>query len=188
MTYRIFDGVAVSMEAYLNGKARVPVRFWEPVTDRELHVDQLDPRAATQRRRVLKQLEIKGISSEGLNEAENHLNGLASSAMDPKEKPDTGSPPAATLQSEARKPDPTASWEQWKSLASLPSILPQVIRTVGHLGVAGAGRLVATLYLALVSRLLKRPVSIAIRGRRLLASPIRWNKPFGSFRPKPTTL
>lgn len=158
---RIFDGTTLSLEAYLNGKARVPVRFWEPMTDRELLVDRLDPRAATQRQRVLKQLERRGVAPEGLVEAEAHLEELASAAMDNEDKPAT---PPATLQPGAKEPDLTATWERCKSLASLPSILPYVIRTVGRLGVAGAGRLVATLYLALVSRLLKRPVSIAIKG------------------------
>src|SRR4051812_41866908 len=95
---RIFAGATVSLEAYLNGKTRAQVRFWEPTTDRELLVDQLDPRAASQRRRVLTELESKGVSPEGLGEARVHLEVLASAAMDHERSSAVPPGPTATLQ------------------------------------------------------------------------------------------
>lgn len=60
----------------------------------------------------------------------------------------------------------SAAWELCRELAVSPDILSRVAGTVAALGVAGEGRAVRLLYLAVVSRLLVqgRPVSIALKG------------------------
>lgn len=57
-----------------------------------------------------------------------------------------------------------AAWEACQDLARDPAILPRAAETVAALGVAGEQTAVALVFLAMVSRLLPRPVSLAVKG------------------------
>lgn len=55
-------------------------------------------------------------------------------------------------------------WEQCRDLAVQPDILPLFLRDLKALGVVGEERTVQLVYLAMTSRILDRPVSVAIKG------------------------
>jgi hypothetical protein len=57
-----------------------------------------------------------------------------------------------------------AAWKACRDLAREPDILTRAAETVAALGVAGECSAVKLVFLALVSRLLPRPVSVAIKG------------------------
>jgi DNA-binding transcriptional ArsR family regulator len=56
------------------------------------------------------------------------------------------------------------AWERSSELAKAPNILERFAEELAHSGVAGESRIAKLLYLALTSRLLERPVSIALKG------------------------
>jgi hypothetical protein len=56
------------------------------------------------------------------------------------------------------------AWEQCKELAKAPNILERFAAELAQSGVAGESRIAKLLYLAVTSRLLQRPVSIALKG------------------------
>lgn len=59
------------------------------------------------------------------------------------------------------------SWEAWgacRDLVIVPNILERFAGDLAHSGVAGESRVAKLLYLAVTSRLLQRPVSIAVKG------------------------
>jgi hypothetical protein len=56
------------------------------------------------------------------------------------------------------------AWEQCKALAKAPNILERFAAELAKSGVAGESRLAKLLYLAVTSRLLEKPVSIALKG------------------------
>jgi hypothetical protein len=56
------------------------------------------------------------------------------------------------------------AWERCRLLAQEPDILGRFAVELARSGVAGESRIVKLLYLALTSRLLDRPVSIALKG------------------------
>lgn len=56
------------------------------------------------------------------------------------------------------------AWEKCKALACAPRILECLAATMEAAGVVGESRVVRLLYLALTSRLLDKPVSVAIKG------------------------
>src|SRR5215208_3640140 len=56
------------------------------------------------------------------------------------------------------------AWERSSELAKAPNILERFAEELAHSGVAGESRIAKLLYLALTSRLLQRPVSIALKG------------------------
>jgi hypothetical protein len=72
-------------------------------------------------------------------------------------------PLAAELHQETTE-EAAAAWERCRELAALPRILDHFIASLHSRGVAGEDRLCKLLYLALVSRRLKRPVSVAVKG------------------------
>lgn len=67
---------------------------------------------------------------------------------------------------EARQRDAAASgaWAQCQALAMQPDILSELDRSLDRCGVAGERRAAQLLYLAVTSRLLDRPVSVAVKG------------------------
>jgi hypothetical protein len=67
------------------------------------------------------------------------------------------------LDAEAHEETETA-WEACADLARGPNILPCMADTVAALGVAGERTAVELVFLAMVSRLLPRPVSLAVKG------------------------
>jgi MarR family len=56
------------------------------------------------------------------------------------------------------------AWERSSELAKVPNILRRFAEELARSGVAGESRIAKLLYLALTSRLLERPVSIALKG------------------------
>jgi DNA-binding transcriptional ArsR family regulator len=65
----------------------------------------------------------------------------------------------AEAESSSRK-----AWEQCKKIAKAPNILERFAAELAQSGVAGESRIAKLLYLAVTSRLLQRPVSIALKG------------------------
>ena len=56
------------------------------------------------------------------------------------------------------------AWGACKDLIPIPNILQRFVRDLARSGVAGESRVAKLLYLAVTSRLLQRPVSIAVKG------------------------
>src|SRR5215207_6612489 len=56
------------------------------------------------------------------------------------------------------------AWKHCSELAKAPNILERFAAELAHSGVAGEARIAKLLYLAVTSRLLQRPVSIALKG------------------------
>ncbi len=56
------------------------------------------------------------------------------------------------------------AWEACKALAEEPDILEQFAKELACLGVAGEAKIAKLLYLVLTSRLLERPISVALKG------------------------
>lgn len=65
----------------------------------------------------------------------------------------------AEREAEARK-----AWAACKDLVLVPNILARFARDLARSGVAGESRVAKLLYLAVTSRLLSRPVSVAVKG------------------------
>ena len=59
---------------------------------------------------------------------------------------------------------PQEAWEHCSELAKAPNILERFAAELAQSGVAGEARIAKLLYLAVTSRLLERPVSIALKG------------------------
>lgn len=68
---------------------------------------------------------------------------------------------AAQQEAEAERRD---AWRECEQLATLPRILDRVAEEISKRGVAGETRNAKLLYLCLTSRLLARPVSVAVKG------------------------
>ena len=75
-----------------------------------------------------------------------------------------GALPWAAAQADAEVERRENAWAQCSQLAQLPSILDEFDRDLSRVGVVGERLGARLIYLALVSRLLKRPVSIAVKG------------------------
>jgi hypothetical protein len=56
------------------------------------------------------------------------------------------------------------AWEACRELAQEPDVLGRFAEELAHSGVAGESRIAKLLYLAVTSRLLERPVSVALKG------------------------
>jgi hypothetical protein len=72
--------------------------------------------------------------------------------------------PWVELEREQAEATSHEAWEQCKELAKAPNILERFAAELAQSGVAGEARIAKLLYLALTSRLLVRPVSIALKG------------------------
>jgi hypothetical protein len=72
--------------------------------------------------------------------------------------------PWIELEKAAAKAASRESWEQCHELAKEPDILGRFTEELARSGVAGESRIAKLLYLAVTSRLLERPVSIALKG------------------------
>lgn len=72
--------------------------------------------------------------------------------------------PWSSLQAEIAERKQEAHWTECSSLACKPDILFEFDRALDELGLAGERRAAKIIFLALVSRLLDRPVSVAVKG------------------------
>jgi hypothetical protein len=75
-----------------------------------------------------------------------------------------GALPWVAAQAEASVIERSDAWEQCSELARSPSILDEFARELGRIGVVGERRGAKLIYLAATSRLLERPVSVAVKG------------------------
>jgi hypothetical protein len=72
--------------------------------------------------------------------------------------------PWTAVQAEAKEEERDAAWNLCAELAGSPSILAEFDRELSRIGVVGERRGAKLIYLALTSRLLDRPVSVAVKG------------------------
>jgi hypothetical protein len=72
--------------------------------------------------------------------------------------------PWVELEREQAEATSHETWEQCKELANAPNILERFAVELARSGVAGEARIAKLLYLAVTSRLLEKPVSIALKG------------------------
>src|SRR5215207_4265266 len=72
--------------------------------------------------------------------------------------------PCVELEREEAQATSQEAWERCKELANAPNILERFAAELAQSGVAGEARIAKLLYLAVTSRLLQRPVSIALKG------------------------
>jgi DNA-binding transcriptional ArsR family regulator len=72
--------------------------------------------------------------------------------------------PWIELEREQAEATSQEAWEHCSELATAPNILERFAAELAKSGVAGESRLVKLLYLAVTSRLLEKPVSIALKG------------------------
>jgi hypothetical protein len=68
------------------------------------------------------------------------------------------------IEAETKQIQAIAAWETCRTLAESANILEQFIKELNRQGVVGEGRNAQILYLALTSRRLDRPVSVAVKG------------------------
>jgi DNA-binding transcriptional ArsR family regulator len=72
--------------------------------------------------------------------------------------------PWVELEREQAEATSHEAWEKCKELAKAPNILERFAAELAQSGVAGESRIAKLLYLAVTSRLLEKPVSIALKG------------------------
>jgi len=72
--------------------------------------------------------------------------------------------PWVELEREQAKAASQEAWEHCNELAKAPNILERFAAELAQSGVAGESRIAKLLYLAVTSRLLQRPVSVALKG------------------------
>ncbi|MFO1320316.1 MAG: PriCT-2 domain-containing protein [Burkholderiales bacterium] len=72
--------------------------------------------------------------------------------------------PFTTLQAKERTEASAHAWARCRELAERPNLLSDFARAYQDAGAVGESRLARTLYLALTSRFLPRPVSVALKG------------------------
>ena len=75
-----------------------------------------------------------------------------------------GATPYTDVEQQERAQHEANAWARCAFLARQPDILSEFARTVAASGVAGAERIVKALYLAVTSRMLARPISMALKG------------------------
>jgi hypothetical protein len=72
--------------------------------------------------------------------------------------------PAVDVAREEGEAKAALAWEQCEALAKEPNILERFVKAMHQLGAVGEDRASQLIYLALVSRLLDRPVSVVVKG------------------------
>ena len=157
-----FNGETLSLEATLNGQKRLEVRFWRPKTDAVVWADTLNPVSGAERDRVLERLPV-----DCRPEAEGHLLALADAVVAHRQNSAGSIPPnePTTAQPSATSDETREELEaRCRDLTGLPNILDRVAEVIREAGVVESDRQVKLIYLALTSRLLARPVSLAVKG------------------------
>ena len=72
--------------------------------------------------------------------------------------------PGRRSRPKANAEERTEAWEKCRGLAGKPNILDEFASDLSRIGVVGERRAAKLLYLAVTSRLLDRPVSVAVKG------------------------
>ena len=155
-TLRSRHGKAVSVEVTANGRRRVDVRCWRPETDELLYADCLDLVLSTARDRLIAKL-----PEDCREEARIFLLSLADEVIVTRQGETL---PGSSVGSSQADDQPAADWEACKPLASDPHILDRFSESLQRLGLVGEDRVARLVFLGTVSRLLERPVSIAVKG------------------------
>jgi hypothetical protein len=75
-----------------------------------------------------------------------------------------GAIPWTAVEAEANAAERTEAWEKCGGLARRPNILEEFASELSGIGVVGERRAAKLIYLAVTSRLLDRPVSVAVKG------------------------
>ncbi len=75
-----------------------------------------------------------------------------------------GATPWTSVEAETNAGERKEAWEKCSSLANKPNILDEFSDALSGIGVVGERRAAKLLYLAVTSRLLDRPVSVAVKG------------------------
>ena len=75
-----------------------------------------------------------------------------------------GALPWTAVEEEHQAEQRTEAWDQCADLARSPSILAELDKDLSRVGLVGERRVGKLVYLAVVSRLLDRPVSVAVKG------------------------
>jgi hypothetical protein len=75
-----------------------------------------------------------------------------------------GATPWTTVEAEANAAERTEAWEKCNGLACKTDILKEFADELSAIGVVGERRAAKLIYLAVTSRLLERPVSVAVKG------------------------
>jgi hypothetical protein len=141
--------------AYLDGIEKV-YAIVEPDGGGEAFREKLSACASVRERLRFVKLGEKDPSALHLSDPDRFLDNLR--AAFGRTKPWTDE---ARAEEEAHARD---TWEACEELAREKSILDRFAGTLRHSGVAGESRVAKLLYLAVTSRLLERPVSVAVKG------------------------
>jgi hypothetical protein len=141
---------------YLDGIEKIYV-IVEPDKGGEAFRDKLATTAAIRDRIYLVELgEHKDASGLYLSDREGFKDNLKATLKDATSLAEVLE---AERQAEVRK-----AWAECEDLVLVPNILDRFARDLARAGVAGESRLAKLLYLAVTSRLLEKPVSIAMKG------------------------
>lgn len=87
------------------------------------------------------------------------------------------------LETAERQRQASSAWKACAALASEPDILATFARTLASAGVAGEERTIKLLYLAVTSRFLARPVSLALKGPSSAGKSYTTERVLGFFPP-----
>lgn len=138
--------------------AGIPVIYVVDESDRggEALLAKLATSALVDRVRVVNLAPFKDPSALHCDAPEHFLEGWRAAMQ--------GAQPLADSLDAASRAEAEAVWEACADLARDPDILARVAETVAALGVTGEREAVRLVYLAVVSRLLPRPVSVAVKG------------------------
>jgi hypothetical protein len=156
----IRDGELVSIEVAMNGRRKLDIRFWNPETDETIWVDRADIVAASQRERLIRQL-----PPERQVEGAAHLMSLANDVAARRQQRVTPASPdgTANLQTQPLEEAPETTAVR-QAMAHTPRLLERFAEDLARLGVVGEDRTAKLIFLAVTSRLLERPVSVAVKG------------------------
>jgi hypothetical protein len=153
----IREGEHLSVELHPNGRAKVPITIWRRGTEDTVVVDAVDVVSASARARFVEEL-----PEDVRVEAAKLLTQIAIEVMRHRVSAEAGEESVREHQPPAISPD------ELRRLAApvleAPSVLDLVGRYARQAGYAGDGTPVLLVYLGLTSRLLERPINLAITG------------------------
>jgi hypothetical protein len=155
---RVRNGATVSIETTANGKRHVDLRAWCPITDDVLAAERIELVSTTARERLVARLP-EHCRVEAAAELLSLADELIVARQDPPRDPATR-PLALERSAEER----AADWTTCRPLAQDLKILDRFSESLHRLGLVGEDRVARLVFLSIVSRLLGRPVSVAVKG------------------------
>ena len=130
----------------------------EPDVGGERFLEVLSPASFADRLRFVR---LKGAKDPSDLHIQTHEAGGFADALDAALEQ---SLPATDLVSQEREERASKAWEGCRELANRPQILELFVTDLAKLGVVGEQRAAKLVFLSVVSRLLERPISVAVRG------------------------